>query len=283
MIATVMARKVPGLTICGLDIPEWGIADTPEGERLLEQDFSKCLRVSGHRFDVERLAAGLGNGSIECVECDGWACRVEYYGGPEKFRSLFPTPSDLEGLGFSDNKLLVNVRAAGIVSGAHPDYIPTPICLIEHVIKKTGLTPVFMGQLGDDWYTRSLRKTFSDCEFVPSRTPLHDFETIRQTKNVLVPVSTFSWLACWLSQRCANIHMPLLGMFNPIQRPDVDLVPLQDNRYTFYSFPRVRWDGEKEKLELIKFTEVGPGSILVRRFLGRFFSEADRVRRVLVR
>ena len=283
MFATVIARRVPSLKICGLDIPEWGIADDADGLRLVNQNFARTIRLTGHRLDIDAVVWQLQKNLVECVEYDGWACRVGYYGKPEEFRDYFPTPDGLKCVGFPDDTLLVNVRAGEIVAGAHRDYIPTPTSLIQHVVENTGLTPVFMGQLGEDWYSNSLRKTFPKSDFVPSRGPIHDFEAIRQTKNVLIPVSTFSWLACWLSERCTNIHMPLLGMFNPLQRSDVDLAPLQDDRYTFYSFPRVRWRGEKENLELLKFTEVGPGSILMRKFLGRFFNGADRARRVLAR
>ena len=283
MIATTIARQVSGLKICGLDIPEWGIADDTEASRLFKQECNKTIRLTGHRLDVGAIVAALQSNSVECVEYDGWACRVEYYGEPAQFRDLFPTPEDLQGVGFPDSKLLVNVRAAEIVNGVHSDYIPTPISLIEHVITKTGLTPVFMGQLGEDWYSNLLRDKFPRCEFIPSRGPIHDFETIRQTRNVLIPVSTFSWLASWLSEECTNIHMPLLGMFNPLQRPDIDLAPLHDGRYTFYAFPRVLWQGEKEKLDLRRFTEVGSSSILLRQYIGRLLNGLHQIRNILIR
>lgn len=283
MIATVIAKRVPGLRICGLDIPEWGIVDDPESAGLFKQEFAKTAHVSGHKLDIGRVVDALERGDVDCVDHEGWACRVEYYGGPEQFRDLFPTPSHLEGIGVSENKLLVNVRAAEIASGAHPDYIPTPTALIDHVIENTGLTPVFMGQLGDDWYTHTLRKRFSDCEFIPSRNPIHDFETIRQTKHVLVPVSTFSWLACWLSERCTDIHMPLLGMFNPMQRPDVNLAPRHDKRYTFYGFPTVYWQGEKGKLDSLSFAKAAAGSILFRQYVGQLIAGTPGLRRILMR
>ena len=282
MFATVIARRVSDLKICGLDIPEWGVADDAEGLRLVKQDFAKTIRLTGHRIDVDTVVAQLQTNSVECVEYDGWACRMEYYDRPEQFRDFFRTPANLMDVGFSDSHLLINVRADGIVYGGHTDYIPTPLSLIEHVVVQTGLTPVFMGQLGDDWYTHSLRDRFRGCEFIPSRGAIHDFESIRQTKNVLIPVSTFSWLACWLSENCKNIHMPLLGMFNPTQRPDIDLVPLHDERYTFYGFPRVRWQGEREQLGALKFSNMGRGAILRRQYLGRFLAEVNRIRRRLM-
>jgi hypothetical protein len=49
-------------------------------------------------------------------------------------------------------------------------------------------------------------------------------------------VSTFSWLAAWLSH-ASTIFMPLTGFYNPFQDRDVDLVPLDDSRYKFDLFP----------------------------------------------
>ena len=77
--------------------------------------------------------------------------------------------------------------------------------------------------------------------------------------------------------------MPLLGVFNPMQRPEVDLAPLHDERYTFYGFPRLRWHGEKEQLDLLRFTEVGSGSILLRQYLGRLLGGLYQMRRMLIR
>jgi hypothetical protein len=49
-------------------------------------------------------------------------------------------------------------------------------------------------------------------------------------------VSTFSWLAAWLSD-AEQIFMPLSGLLNPMQSTDVDLAPLNDPRYRFFLFP----------------------------------------------
>ena len=52
----------------------------------------------------------------------------------------------------------------------------------------------------------------------------------------MLSVSTFAWLAAWLS-KAVQIHLPVCGLFNPMQVPDVDLLPITDPRYTFHLFP----------------------------------------------
>lgn len=37
------------------------------------------------------------------------------------------------------------------------------------------------------------------------------------------------------------IYLPVSGIFNPAQRPDIDLLPLRDVRYRFFDFPREAW------------------------------------------
>ena len=112
-----------------------------------------------------------------------------------------------------------------------------PIDFYRDLVKRTGLTPVFMGQIADNKYTRALCSAFPDATFVPSRGALADFETLRQSTNVVPAVSTFSWLACWLSTTARNIFMPLTGLFNPLYNSHHDFAPADDNRFHFFLFP----------------------------------------------
>ena len=64
-----------------------------------------------------------------------------------------------------------------------------------------------------------------------------DFETIRQSRNVVIGVSTYSWLAAWLSRSADNIFLTVNGLFNPMQKTHVNLVPFGDPRYKFFLFP----------------------------------------------
>jgi hypothetical protein len=65
---------------------------------------------------------------------------------------------------------------------------------------------------------------------------MYDFALMRAARHLVVSVSTFSWLAAWLSH-AETITIPLTGFYNPAQRPDVNLLPLDDPRYRFYLFP----------------------------------------------
>lgn len=57
------------------------------------------------------------------------------------------------------------------------------------------------------------------------------FETIRQSRHVVVGVSTFACLAAWLSRTADNTFMTVNGLFDPRQTSQVDLLPFGDARY----------------------------------------------------
>ena len=82
-------------------------------------------------------------------------------------------------------------------------------------------------------------KAFPDSNFLDLGV-LGSFKTIRQHKSVAIAISSFSYLAAWSSDVNSEIAMPVAGFFNPLQRPDVNLLPLTDRRYTFWPFPVIR-------------------------------------------
>ena len=67
-------------------------------------------------------------------------------------------------------------------------------------------------------------------------------------KNIVVAISTFSWLAAWLS-RAETIILPLSGFFNPAHHREIDLLPVDDIRYRFFLFPLNFALPEKEALD----------------------------------
>ena len=65
---------------------------------------------------------------------------------------------------------------------------------------------------------------------------MSDFERIRRSVNVMPSVSTFGWLAAWLSE-ARHIFLPVLGLLHPLQARSVNLLPLGDSRVRFFLFP----------------------------------------------
>jgi hypothetical protein len=100
---------------------------------------------------------------------------------------------------------------------------------------------------------------------VASQGALADFDAIRLAEHIAVSVSTFSWLAAWFSQ-AKSIHLPMLGILNPVQRPDIWMLPTQDARYHFHRFPIRRWaatSAQISELEAHSLTRVISRSELI--------------------
>jgi hypothetical protein len=74
-------------------------------------------------------------------------------------------------------------------------------------------------------------------EFVPSQGAVHDFSAVSKSRNTVTAASMFSRLAGWLS-RADRAIMPPSGFLNPLQHPQVDLIPSADSRFSFYLFPK---------------------------------------------
>jgi hypothetical protein len=243
MFAHALGKRIPGSVITGDPLPEWEIL--PRRRALPPRH----LKLGGHRVDVARAAYLIEAGLADGVETTALACRMELLDPVEEVRALFRAPGP-PAEGYGADTLVINIRAAEILGPRHKDYRPLPIAYFARLIAETGLRPVFLGQIAEDAYSAALRARFPQAEFVPSRGPMEDFAVLRASTHLCIGISTFSWLAAWLSH-AETIHMAVAGMFHPQQRPEVDLMPLADSRYRFHLFPVHAWAGTPEELQAV--------------------------------
>lgn len=235
MLARHIERRIGrSLPIVGHSIPEWSLSGSEICD--LNGRFA-ILRV--HNFNLDHIIYLYETKTIDYIVIEGWGMRLEYYKEIEFYRSLFDSNKVLLN-STSDSEILINIRAEDILSGWHPEYYPAPFCFYEKVIQETGLHPVFMGQLDDHPYIDALRKRFPNARFIGKQDSMHDFELIRQSKHHILSISSFSWIAAWLSKKAETIHMPARGMYDP-RNPQSNLLPISDSRYRFYdyNFPSV--------------------------------------------
>ena len=149
MLATEIGRRVgDAIPVCGLALPEWNIALPAPGSHA-----NPTVVLERHVFNLDRTAYLLRTRALRTVVINGWGMRLEYYRGPEAYRPSFPRDA---GSAFAarDDQLLINIRGEDILSGWHPRYFPLPFSFYEHVIERTGLSPVFMGQLDNGHHTK---------------------------------------------------------------------------------------------------------------------------------
>lgn len=186
------------------------------------------LNHSKHPYDLVLEASVLRSKFL------GEACRA---------RTLIPLlghqckqPTD-ELIGAT--KIVVHVRSGDIAMGAHRDYIPTPVSFIDHVVKKTGLDPVFVGEIDDSWYVSLLRQSFPEAKFFTTGNVREDFNLLAASSNLVLSSSTFCWAAAWLGSM-KTIYFPVIGFLNPLRRPDINLIKIKGQSVHYFWFKNWR-------------------------------------------
>lgn len=236
LAALSLRERLPGFELSNVRIGEWQI-DLPP---IPQQTWHHRLRYTSNRsavLDVDAVAAHVARRGTDRVELNFYSSQVGNLPPVEAARAHFPLLTQAEGYGA--DVLLINVRAGEILQAVHPEYTVLPVSFYRQLVAESGLRPVFLGQLDDSRYVRSLREAFPGAEFVASRGAVHDFSVIAKSRHIVMAVSTFSWLAGWLS-RAERVVMPLSGFMNPLQYANVDLMPAGDPRFTYYLFPENR-------------------------------------------
>lgn len=230
MVALSVQSLATNCVLSGMELDEWGIRTAPD-----DGTWADLALVDEQRIDIAGTAELLASQTVRKIVHRGYGQRLENLMPRERYAGVFV--SDEGGITVYDRRhLLINVRSGDVVEGRFRDYVLTPIAFYRDVIADTGLIPVFMGQLEPNPYTDALRAAFPHALFHPSQGAIRDFETVRRAANIVVAVSTFSWLAAWLSE-AEQVFLPVNGLFNPLQFPACNLVPLNDPRYRFYLFP----------------------------------------------
>ncbi|WP_026784350.1 hypothetical protein [Pleomorphomonas koreensis] len=242
MTAKIMARALPDFEVFGYDMPDWRLS------RPLTQGHPYCplvLRGVLAPFELALRFSRLRLVNAILLR----AIRVDYrwFLPREEAKALFqPLPED-DAPGFDETHIVINIRGQEILFGKSGDYGPISIEYYKHILRETGLKPVFMGQIFDDYYGNMIRSAFPDAVYVQHTSAIKDFQIIRNSKNIVVSLSTFSWLAAWLSE-AQRIYMPLIGGWNPEQRPDSNLTPADDRRFLYDLFPVRIWKATPEQI-----------------------------------
>lgn len=231
MVALKFRSLVPECRISNVDLPDWNIHHPPiEGGEPAETQRSEIY------LDLHDWARRMRAGTLRRAVFSCFGMRMEHYLHAAYYRAIFRPPPIAEGVGFDENHIVCHVRAGEVLDGHAVNYTLTPVEFYAEVFERTGLKPVFMGQTEMNPYTARLRERFPAAIFLDTREVIVDFETIRQSKNIVVGVSTFAWLAAWLSN-ADRIFMTVSGLLHPMQYPLADFLPFGDPRYFFYLFP----------------------------------------------
>jgi hypothetical protein len=236
LTAEGIRQHVPYAQIENARLEMWGI-DTPAPR----PDAASCASTGADAYsiDVRGLGDCLKRRQVEAIAIDSYTFNIDHYPSREVCRTLLPTIAHTDQItGFGESQLVCSIRGAEVLTGIHGLYFPLPPRYYQLLQEKTGLELVFYGQIGSDKYSENLRKNFPDSQFVESKGQEIDFETIRRSKNIALSISTFAWLAAWLSE-AERIYVPVGGMFNPMLEQGQTYLPVDDPAFKFVLLPRV--------------------------------------------
>lgn len=256
MAAMSLASKCDGNITYNVDLPEWGMKFDSHVHESLKNDPINTLIFTdvdavGPFTLVEKL---VQTGKRDCI-FHGFFQREVLLQKPDFYQRKFEI-RDIDTIDFADDEIVLNIRAGEILNGVGW-YPLVPPKFYELLVKKTGLRPVLLGQLDYNLYLDEVIDRLSGPRLIPTAGPITDFNRLRQAKRICCSVSTFSWLASWLSD-ASEIHYPLLGFLHPHRfKPGtqglggIDLVPASDHRYRFHLFPYLNGEPVQEYLKSI--------------------------------
>jgi hypothetical protein len=242
----LLQQQVRNAQLIGYDIPLFNLKSPPPCE-IPERH---VLIAGKHEFNVGRIVYAMNSDLLDAVTLQTYSQRMEYLPDLSDARTLLASGLNATlGAVVPDDALLIHIRWPQPSDGGHGDYMPLPISFYKKIVESTGLRPIFMGQTEEGPYFERLKRSIPRAEFWPSATPLQDFNTIANARHIVSSVSSFSWLAAWLSTSAINIHLPVCGLLNPEQRADVDLLPYPDARLRYYQFPVSHWHSTPAQIE----------------------------------
>jgi hypothetical protein len=235
---TISRRCRQPVAVEGYSIPEWGLLKPPS---------------SLPSSDIE-IGSSLTRAALCCSMIDAFKpelvhvvfpiFRVGNLGNPSDYFSRFPFSEPVAKI--PDDYLLIHIRAGDVAMPIHEKYGPLPIRYYEYLISQTGLRPLFISEPGRNRCIDLIRASFPKAEMIGGSSAIADFQTIRTARNVALAVSSFSWMATFLSTTAERIHLPLAGHFDPIDDPHPDFLPLDDRRYVFHHVSREAWSKRYE-------------------------------------
>lgn len=235
LVARNIKDSVPDVEIENVYLPEWGI-DT----RCERKFISRSCSLGWNRYwiDVNGFADCLKRRVISTLFLDAFCFNIDHFPKREMSREILRNLTVGNDLikGFGIDEIVFNIRGGEVLEKVQKDYVVLPKEYYQLIINKSGLKPVFFGQIGDNLYSKYLKDAFPNARFVEGQGAVHDFEVIRKSVNIGVAVSTFSWLAAWISHaQC--VYLPIAGMYNPNQMQLQNFLPIGDSCYQFVAMP----------------------------------------------
>lgn len=218
----------------GYSLPDWNLAGPGFGAQRRAR-----LNIGAGMTKASSVARVIDRYRPSRINLYGLPFQVENYLKPAEYLELFPySPRSTE---LTEGYIVAHIRGGDVARPSHPGMGPIPINYYRYLADQTGLPLLFVGEIDGSPYSRALRAAFPKSTFLCGGSAFDDFQTIRSAQYIALGISTFSWIAAYLSN-AREIHVPVAGVFDPRLRPDHDLLPSHDPRYVFHDISPKAWD-----------------------------------------
>lgn len=143
---------------------------------------------------------------------------------------------------------VIHVRAGDIWKShrylrrpTHPDYSPLPLDYYKLVKEACeGSVDLITETGGPSWYRKSIQKITKPTNNFVGRSLAADFNSFLTCSNLVLSISTLSWLASLVGESNL-IHYPKLGLFDSRRRRDLNFTPAKPA--IVYEFENHVWSG----------------------------------------
>lgn len=215
---------------------------------------NEIIRVSSNTFNTIDLVNRIKEGNVSII-LSSYCARASYFNKyAQIFQKIINPLNEFSYEGFGEDYLVIHVRLGDIISGdPHPWYKPLPLNYYDHLISTTKLKPVFIGEFCDHFYSNALKLKFKNAIFIDSNNSTIIFNILSRSVNVVLAISTFSWLATFLSSNTKRIFYPISGILNPLGFNDGadfqhNFINRLDDRVIYHKFSDDVYTGSFQEL-----------------------------------
>lgn len=249
MLGRHISSRIQNSRVVYEHLPEFGHKTSPRRiDHLRRQMKHNRIAIEGHVVDWSELREFHEKNKSGSILNRGYGMRFEYF---EDQRPIWQErvrrrAIDIDPKCRADSETLyVHIRAEDILRKAHADYFPLPIRFYQTLVRKgreAGIRDVqFIGQVeGSHPYLRELRSALKDCVFSEGDA-LGDFMKLATARYRVISISSFAWLAAWMSPTPSTTIIPVAGLFDPERRPDIDLLSQLDSSFVQCKFENAHW------------------------------------------
>lgn len=194
-------------------------------------DLNQCEIFQGQIIDLEQLKKAQRLN--KAIVLGGWFQRYSYYAQhKETISNMYRETLFRDIAGGGDLDIVFHLRTTDYrkprVRAAYINPLPLDYLMTVYYLKPWETVYIITDDINDELVLEFQSLTNGH---IISNSQIDDFNFIRNSKNIVLSTSTFSWWAAWLSE-ATTIFFLRMGIWNPLLRPDVDL-KVTENRYNY--------------------------------------------------